>query len=191
MLARMRWLVLYLRSRQVLAGVGVAFVCAAGITALTGDSVSLRAVMAVFTVTVVTSVAAAALAGPDPALDRTAALDWRLRRAAHVVAIGALAVVLGVVVGPAAETEVVVRNAVGLTGLSALGIAVLGGGLAWCLPTAWTGVSVSALMAGRPPVAPLVTWQLQPAGTAAATVTAALLGVAGLLVYALRGPRAQ
>lgn len=182
---------LYLRSRQVAVGAGTALACAAGIAVLTDDSVLIQEVMALLTVTAVAAVTAPALAGSDPALDRTAARDWRVRRTAHVVAIGVLAVVLGVVVGPPVAAELVVRNAIGLTGLAALGVTVLGGGLAWCLPMVWTVVAMGALMAGSPPVAPLLTWPLQPPDTTAATVAAGALGAVGLLVYAVRGPRVQ
>ncbi|HEX6351635.1 hypothetical protein [Actinophytocola sp.] len=181
----MKWLVLYLRSRQVLVGAATAVACAAGITALASESM-----VTLFTVAVVTSVAATGLAGPDPALERTAALDWRPRRVAHVALIAVAAALLGTI-GPATETEVLVRNAIGLTGLAALGVTVLGGGLAWCLPMVWTVVALSVSMAGRPPVAPLVTWPLQPPDTTAATVAAGGLGIGGLLVYAVRGPRTQ
>lgn len=182
---------LYLRSRQVAAGTGVAVACVLGLGRLTGTTEPIRLMLAVFGVAVVCAVTATGLAGQDPALDRTAARDWRGRRATHVVAIGGLAVVLGVTAGPPVATEVVVRDAVGLTGLAALGATVLGGGLAWCLPMAWSVVAVSAFLASAPPAAPLVTWPVQPVGTTTATIAAGALGLAGLLVYAVRGPRAQ
>jgi hypothetical protein len=186
-----RWLVLYLRSRQVAAGAGVALACVAGLRLLAGDSPIFQEMLAVLAVALVATVAAAGLAGVDPALERTAALDWRVRRSTHVVAVGVLTAVLGVVVGPPMSAEVVVRDAVGLTGLAALGVTLLGGGLAWCVPVTWTVVAVSAWLAARPPVAPLVTWPFQPPATTAATVAAWTLGLGGLLVYAARGPRAQ
>lgn len=187
----MRGLVLYLRSRQVVAGAGIALACVAGLGLLAADSPGLRLVQAVFAVVVVTSVTATGLAGPDPALDRTASLDWRWRRATHVVAVGALAAVLGVVAGPPAPAAIVLRDAVGLAGLAALGATVLGAGLAWCLPVGWAVAAVAALMASEPAVAPLLTWPVQPPGTTSATVAAWALGLAGLLVYMARGPRTQ
>lgn len=187
----MRWLVLYVRSRQLAVGAGTALACMVGLGLLAGDSAGLQQVMAVFAAAAVVSVTATGLAGPDPALERTAALDWRGHRVAHVLAIGVLTVVLGVTLGPSVVTEVVVRNAVGLAGLAALGATVLGAGLAWCLPMAWTVVAVSALLGSHPVVVPPLTWLVQPPGTTAATVAAVVVGVAGLLVYAVRGPRAQ
>lgn len=186
----MRFLVLYLRSRQVAIGVGIALVCVVGFGLMAGDTPYFQLVLAVFGLAAATAVTAIALVGQDPALERTAALDWRWRRALHVVAIGGLAVALGIV-GPPLATELVVRNAIGLAGLAALGVTVLGGGLAWCLPMAWTIAAVSALMASQPAAAPLVTWLVQPPDTTAATVAAGVLGLGGLLVYAIRGPRVQ
>ena len=187
----MRWLTLYLRSRQVAAGAGVALACVVGISLLAGDNPTLQLVLALFAVMAVTAVTATGLAGPDPALERTAALSWWWRRAAHVVAIGVLAAVLGVLAGPPVTTEVAVRDAVGLTGLAAVGATVVGGGLAWCVPMVWTVAAVGALLASNPPAAPLLTWLVQPPATTAATVAAGALGLGGLLAYALRGPRIQ
>ena len=184
----MRWLALYLRSRQVVAGVAVAAASVTGFGLLAGDREHVRLLLAMFAVTVVCAVTATGLAGPDVALERTAARDGRLRRATHVAAIGGLAVVLGVTAGPPVATDVLVRDAVGLTGLAALATTLLGGGLAWCLPAGWSVVATAAMLAARPTPAPLVTWPVQPAGTAAATVAAAVLGLAGLLAYTVLGP---
>jgi hypothetical protein len=166
---------------------------ALGLLAAGSDTAFPRLVLALFAVTVVVSVAATSLAGPDPALERTAALDWRVRRAVHVVAVGAVTAgavaALGVLTDVPAD--VVVRNAAGLTGLAALGVVALGGGLAWCVPVTWTVVAVTALLASRTPPAPLLTWPVQPGGTGAATLAAYVLGAAGLGAYALAGPSAR
>jgi hypothetical protein len=55
----------------------------------------------------------------------------------------------------------------------------------------WTVTAVGALLASNPPAAPLLTWLVQPPATTAATAAAGMLGLGGLLVYAIRGPRAQ
>jgi hypothetical protein len=184
-----RWAALYVRSRRAAASTGVALASAAaiGLLAAASDTETTRLVLALFAVTVVVSVAATSLAGPDPGLDRTAALDWRPRRAAHVVVVGVLAAGAVASLGVVAA-DVVVRNAAGLTGLVALGVTVLGGGLAWCVPVAWTAVGVTVLLATREPGAPLLTWLVQPGESGAATVAACVLGVAGLAAYALAGP---
>jgi hypothetical protein len=86
---------------------------------------------------------------------------------------------------------VAVRNAAGLTGIAALGVTLLGGGLAWCVPVGWTAFCVAALMVSREPGAPLLTWLVQPSGTDAATVAAGVLAVGGTVAYALLGPPAR
>ena len=193
----MRLLTLYVRSRQAALSTGMALaaVAALGLLATTTDTEMTRSVLALFAVTVAVSVAATSLSGPDPALERTAALDWRWRRAVHLLALGAVTAGAVAIVGAMAEVpgEVVVRNAVGLTGLAALGATTLGGGLAWSVPVGWTVIGVAGLLASRIPPAPLLTWPVQPAGTGAATVAAVVLGAAGLVAYALAGPslRAQ
>lgn len=184
-----RWVVLYLRSRQLALGAGVALAAVVGLGLLAGANPESRLLLAVFAVTVGVAVTASGLAGPDAALERTAALDWRWRRAAHVVATGGLTSALCVLAGPQAATEVLVRDAIGLSGLAALGAAVLGGGLAWWVPLVWVVAAMSMFMTSQPPVAPALTWPFQPPDTPAATVAAGVLGLAGLLVYAVRGPR--
>lgn len=186
----MRWLALYARSRRVASttGVALASVAALGGLAAAADPGITRVVLALFAVTVVVSVAATSLAGPDPSLERTAALDWRVRRSVHVVAVGAVAAVAVLGVAADVPSDVVVRNAVGLTGLAALGVVVLGGGLAWCVPMTWTVAGVTAILAAPTPPVPLLTWLVQPGGTNAATVAACVLGAAGLVAYALAGP---
>jgi hypothetical protein len=189
-----RWLVLYVRSRQLAASTATALaaVAALGGLAATTDAPPLRLVLALFAVTVAVSVAAPSLAGPDVSLERAAALDWRVRRTVHLLAVGVVAAGAVAALG-VTEADVVVRDAVGLTGLAALGVTTLGGGLAWCVPVGWTVVGVTALLASRTPPAPLLTWPVQPGGTGAATIAACVLGAAGLVAYALAGPstRAQ
>ncbi|MCS0639806.1 hypothetical protein NX801_30055 [Streptomyces sp. LP05-1] len=71
------------------------------------------------------TVLSAGLGGQDPALDRTAAIRWIPRRAAHVLLGGAVtgAVLLAVRASDAdrATTALVVRDSAGLMGLAALG----------------------------------------------------------------------
>jgi len=183
--------VLYVRSRRVAASTAIALASVAALTALAvlSDVEFTRTVLALFAVTVVVSVAATSLAGPDPALERTAALDWRLRRTAHAVAVGVVAssvAVLGVATDVPAD--MMVRNVIGLTGLATLGVTMFGGGLAWCVPMAWTVAGVTAVLATRTPPAPLLTWLVQPADSGAAMVAAGVLCAAGLVAYALAGP---
>ena len=184
----MRWLALYVRSRRAVTSTATALASAVALALLTAwsDAEITRVVLALFAVTAVVSVAATSLAGPDVDLERTAALDWRWRRTVHAVAVGVVAAASVAALGM--PSDVVVRNAIGLTGLAALGVVVLGGGLAWCVPMTWTVAGVTTVLATRTPPAPLLTWPVQPAGTGAATVAACVLGVAGLVAYALAGP---
>jgi hypothetical protein len=178
--------VLYLRSRQVPVTTPVAVACAVGLSLPDHTAPEFEQLMALFAVAAVVAVAGIALGTPDPALDRTAALPLHRHRVLHLLGVGILAAGSGLLLGPA---NVVVRNAVGLTGLTALAVVLFGGGLAWSLPLGWTVLTALASLApGRPP-APLVTWPFQPAGTTAATVTAYVLGGMGVLAYARNGPR--
>jgi hypothetical protein len=183
----MRLLSLYLRSRQVPVNSLVAAACAVGISIPEYTSTALNRLVALLAITAVVSVAATGFGAPDPALDRTAAMPWGRWRAAHVLAVGALAAGLGTLLAP---SDVVVRNATGLTGLAALAVTVLGGGLAWSLPLTWTVVTAVPALTGQVPGAPALTWPFQPAGTTAATVAACVLGGSGAVAYALAGPRA-
>jgi hypothetical protein len=118
------------------------------------------------------------LGGQDLALDRTAAIRWVPRRAAHVLLAGAVvaAVLLTVqTMGTSmATTAFVVRDSAGLTGLAALGATLSGGQYAWTLPFAWLSFS---FFAPPPTSAPMrvAMWMLLPPGTAAGTWTALVL----------------
>lgn len=179
-------MMLYLRSRQVAPSVLVAVACAVGLSLPTYTSEHFAHLMALFSVAAVASVAGTSLGTPDPALDRTAALPWHWRRVGHVLAVCALATGLGLLLGPA---ELVVRDAIGLTGLAALAVTTLGGGLAWSLPLTWSVVAAMTAQGSENPAAPLLTWPVQPADTTAATVAAGVLGGAGLVAYVFAGPR--
>jgi hypothetical protein len=179
-------LALYLRSRQVALGALIAAACAVGLSLPDYDSPATTQLMALFAVAAVAAVAGTGLGTPDPDLDRTAALPWHWRRTTHVLAVAALAAGLGTLLGP---SDVVARNAIGLTGLAALAVTLLGGGLAWALPLTWTAVVALIAVTVPEPGAPLLTWPIQPAGTTAATVAAVVLGIVGALAYALAGPR--
>jgi drug/metabolite transporter (DMT)-like permease len=190
----MRWLTLYLRSRRVpaaLLGAGGLMALMWTLWSVSSDSRTASVAMVVLSVLLLVAALTATLAGPDDALEATAAFAWRPRRAAHLLA--AFLVVAGLLLatlptgagfGPAA---LVVRDAAGLLGLTALGAATIGTARAWCLPLAWTLGAVlypqDAAVAGR-----ILTWPAQAPVSTAATVTAALLAIAGLGAYAVAGP---
>ncbi|GAB3144458.1 hypothetical protein GCM10027290_22870 [Micromonospora sonneratiae] len=189
----MRWLTLYLRSRRV----PVALATALGSTVVMwvlGSVVSdgpPGVTMVVLTVLLLVVALTATLGGPDEELDRTAALPWAPRRVTHLLA--ALAVVVGLPLlthltgtsfGPA---WLVIRDAAGLLGLTALGAPLLGAGRAWFVPLGWT-LAATVYPATGHLLGEILTWQSQAPGSTPAAVTAVLLAVGGLIAYAIAGP---
>ena len=179
----MRWLTLYARSRQIPLAVA-----AAVLTTFTVWSISdppnprIAALALIATIAVLST----GLTGQDPHLDRTAALRWLPRKAAHVlfIAITAAALLLAFTTD-LAPTAVVLRDSAGLTGLAALAATTIGGTYAWAPPTAW--FAVAAFIPPTDDTATTVTtWMFQPADTPAATWTAVVLAVAGTTAYAVR-----
>ncbi|MEV1069365.1 hypothetical protein [Streptomyces sp. NPDC050263] len=190
----MRWLTLYARSRQVPVSLAAVVIAAVAVWALArgggeGPGDPRLPVLVLATGAMAASIG---LSGQDLALDRTAAIRWAPRRAAHVLLAGAVvgAVLLTVqsMGADMATTAFVVRDSAGLMGLAALGAALSGGQYAWTLPFAWLSFS---FFAPPPTSAPMqvATWMLLPAGTAVGTWTALVLTVAGTAAYAVAGPR--
>ncbi|MEU0689984.1 hypothetical protein [Streptomyces uncialis] len=189
-----RGLTLYARSRHVPASLAVVVIGAVAVWVLArigggspGDS-RLSALVLVAGATAVAS----GLGGQDLALDRTAAIRWMPRRAAHVllggVLIGAVLLAVQAVSGQQTAPAFVVRDSAGLMGLVALGAAWCGRQYAWTLPFAW--LSFALVVPPAPDAATQVlTWMLLPSGTAAGTWTAVVLAVVGTAVYAVGGPR--
>ncbi|MFI5935324.1 hypothetical protein [Actinoplanes sp. NPDC051494] len=190
----MRGLTLYLRSRRVPA----ALLSAAGsavlmwsLTMAFAESRDADPALVVLTVLLIVAAVTVTLAGPDEALDRTASLAWQPRRAAHLLAAVALVLALllptlltGARFGPAG---LVLRDAAGLFGLTALGAVTIGVARSWFLPLGWTLI---ALIFTHPDTTAgqILTWQSQAPGNVPAALTAAAFAVAGLLAYALTGP---
>ncbi|MEU4560778.1 hypothetical protein AB0F72_20560 [Actinoplanes sp. NPDC023936] len=190
----MRLLTLYLRSRRAPA----ALLGAAGGTALMwalwsilSDSRSAGPQMVVLTVLLLVVALTATLGGPDDALEATSAFSWVPRRAVHllvaflvVVALVLVTLLTGARFGPAG---LVVRDAAGLLGLTALGAATAGVARSWFVPLGWTLTAAlfpqAETLAGR-----VLTWQAQEPGSTAAAVTAGALAVSGLIAYAMTGP---
>jgi hypothetical protein len=197
----MRWLALYLRSRSAPAALAAALGTIAALWWLHHaiDRPQPRPLLALLAAVAGTAAIAPGLAGADHDLDRTAAIAWLPRRAAHLTT-GA-AVVAGLLAAtaltgdPLARTEPIVRDVIGLGGLIALGAATVGAARAPLLPVTWTLLVLrfSPALGGTPPTRPgyrqALTWMIQPAGTTSATAAAVLLGVAGTLAYAVFGSR--
>jgi hypothetical protein len=183
-----RWLALYLRSRQVPAALTVT-VGATVLLWLVGrtNPHAPGAPWAVLAVGLGLGVLGTGLVGADPALERTAAINWPLRRLIHIVA--AVAVVDALVVATdLAPVGVVLRDAAGVGGLTALAATALGRQLAWLPAITWTG---GAAVIGAPiqPILQVLTWPIQPADSGIAIVVAVVLGIVGALTHAAIGAR--
>ncbi|WP_329010102.1 hypothetical protein OG271_26855 [Micromonospora rifamycinica] len=190
-----RWTALYARSRRVPAAItaSAALVAVlAGVWRLFSDSPTTPSSLAVGVGLLVLAPLIPTLSGDDDAIESTAALPWPPRRAAHLVALFAGAVVL-LTVAAALGCEFgtgwqIVRNSAGLTGLIGLGAALVGTQLAWLVPVVWTCIQVMGGAAAADGIGrQLLFWQLQPDTSRAAGVLAVVLAVAGVLTYAIRG----
>ncbi|MFF0107993.1 hypothetical protein [Streptomyces hirsutus] len=190
----MRWLTLYARSRQVPASLAAVVISAVAAWALARDGSEVPGDPRLPVLVLATGAMAASigLGGQDLALDRTAAIRWVPRRAAHVLLAGAVVGTVLLTVQTMGEdmatTAFVVRDGAGLMGLVALGAALSGGPYAWTLPFAWLSYSFFAPPPTSVPMQ-VATWMLLPPGTAAGTWTALVLMVAGTAAYAVAGPR--
>jgi hypothetical protein len=186
----MRWAVLYARSRQVPAASAALVVAICGMWFLGRDAWD--TILVALALTAGLAVAAIGLSGQDTDLDRTAALVWPVRRFAHLALLGVVAgaLVLGMQeLGPSAvEVSVVVRDAAGLAGLIGLAATVAGGQFGWTLPLTWCAVALFVPRDGST-VSHVTAWLLQPPGTAAATWTAVVLAVLGVVSYTGWGGR--
>ncbi|QXE34770.1 hypothetical protein KQY30_11260 [Streptomyces sp. GMY02] len=189
----MRWLTLYARSRQVPASLAVVVISAVAAWALARDGVEgpVDPRLPVLVLAMGAMAVSVGLGGQDLALDRTAAIRWAPRRAAHVLLAGAVVGAVPAVqtMGESmATTAFVVRDSAGLMGLVALGAAISGRQYAWTLPFAWLVFSFFVPSGTSVPTR-VATWMLLPPGTAAGTWTAVVLTVVGTAAYAVAGPR--
>lgn len=190
----MRWLTLYARSRRVPASLAAVVISAVAVWALSrgGDEGPGDPRLPALVLAAGVMAASTGLGGQDLALDRTAAIRWVPRRAAHVLLAGAVVGTVLLTVQTMGESlatvAFVVRDSAGLMGLAGLGAALLGGRHAWTLPFAWLVFSFLAPPATSAPMR-VATWMLLPPGAAAGTWTALVLTVAGTAAYAVAGPR--
>ncbi|MGW7411283.1 hypothetical protein [Streptomyces sp. NPDC054863] len=190
----MRWLTLYARSRQVPLSLAVVLLSATAVWALAriGGGVPTDPRLAALILTAGATALSVGLGGQDLALDRTAAIRWMPRRAAHVllggVCIGAALLAVQAMSGEPVSPSLVVRNSAGLMGLVALGAAWCGRQHAWILPVAWLSFSF-VVPASTGVVTQALTWMLLPADLPVATWTVVVLAVTGTAVYTVGGPR--
>jgi hypothetical protein len=187
----MRLLSLYLRSRQVPIALAAAFAATAGIWLVgVSSSAQARPTLAVLAIGFGVAVFGTGLGGADPDLERTAALRWPPLRAAHVFGV-MVVVAVAVIATGLAPVEVVLRDAFGLAGLTALGAVVLGKQLSWCFPLAWAGGASVVPPMAEPAIIQVLTWPVQPSSSTTALVTALVAGATGLMSHAVAGSRRQ
>lgn len=136
------------------------------------------------------------LTGPDPDLDRTAALPWPTRRALHLTL--AALVVLGLLLSVAGTTHgygepaALARNCAGALGLISLGATTLGSARSWFYLVPFITIPPFVPISrttGDGVLGQILSWPLQPAESTAAGTTAAVLLVLGAAGYILRGSR--
>ncbi|MQS15914.1 hypothetical protein F7Q99_31110 [Streptomyces kaniharaensis] len=188
----MRWLMLYARSRQVPTSAAAVALVALAAWAFNQDGAGSMEGIAVLVLTANVAAASVGLGGQDSALDRTAAIRWMPRRAAHVLLAGAVAgaallavQAAGVGLAPAA---LVVRDSAGLIGLAALGAVLCGAQFAWTLPIGW--LAFTLLVPVPPGIAGEVGgWMIISPATTASAATAWALLATGTVLYAAAGPR--
>ncbi|MEU4557495.1 hypothetical protein AB0F72_03855 [Actinoplanes sp. NPDC023936] len=180
---------LYLRSREVPAGVLCAVPAMVAVAWLgSGPAESRHAVTAAaLAVALGVAVLGHGLGGPDSTLDATAAIRWAPRRALHLAAILVVAAAVVAIV-TTAPVAVVLRDAAGFTGLAALAAALFGRRLAWTLPVVTGCVSAGIPAVPEPFALYLLTWAGQPPDSPVALTTALIFAVAGAAMYVTRGP---
>jgi hypothetical protein len=184
-----RWLILYARSRQVPASLA-AMATAVTLLWLVADDGAPR--LAALALAAAVTTAAIGLSGQDLHLDRTAAIRWLPRRAAHVLLIGTVSaaalLALQAIGTDLAPTAFVLRDTAGLVGLAALAATAFGGQHAWTIPIGWFAVALFIPPSDELGVR-IATWMLLPPDTPVATWTAWGLAAVGTAVYAVSGPR--
>ncbi|MEU8887899.1 hypothetical protein [Streptomyces sp. NPDC048442] len=190
----MRWLTLYARARQVPASLAVVVLSALVVWALArlGGGGPADPRLAALILAAGATAFSVGLGGQDLALDRTAAIRWMPRRAAHLllagVLIGGVLLAVQTMSGQPASPSLVARNAAGLMGLVALGAAWFGGQYAWVLPVAWLSFSL-IVPPGTDVATQILAWMMLPPGTEAGSWTALVLAATGFAVYTVRGPK--
>lgn len=194
----MSFLILYLRSRQIpmaLAG-AVGCVGALWVSALASERLAVEAKLGLFAVVGATGAAGISLSTADIDLDRSAAIAWLPRRAAHIAALIAAVIGVAVLTVPAGHelgtAGQFVRNSIGMGGLVALGAVTVGGSLAWTVPLTWTLLGLTLLASPWPAdlatLQQVATWMTQPMESIPAAITAWIIGGCGVLAYAILGP---
>ncbi|MFD4676065.1 hypothetical protein ACFWNN_40510 [Lentzea sp. NPDC058450] len=186
----MRPLALYAKSRNVPSALVVLpVVVLIAWSALRSPWTPLSASLTSLAAVLVTTVG---LAGQDPELDRSTAVPWPLWRLAHlllatITATAAVLLVQELGYEPF-SAAFVVRDTAGMIGLAGLAAAVAGARLAATAPVLWWAVA-AIMPPGESLTSRIVTWPLGSPDDAATTWTAALLFLAGITAYSVKGSR--
>jgi hypothetical protein len=189
---------LYAASRRIPLAVTVIAACAVGLRiTLLGHwdaygALQLPLVIETAAATAVAATAASSLGEPERVGGR-----WlpylRLISTAALTALAASALMAAAATGAhlAGGSIDVMRNVAGITGLSLLCAAVLGGGLSWTGPTAYLVAGVYALYTQwhGPALTTPWLWPARPPHDLGGALCAGLVFVAGLAVITLRGAR--
>ncbi|WP_328947086.1 hypothetical protein OG259_14120 [Streptomyces sp. NBC_00250] len=130
---------------------------------------------------------------PSDELDRTAVRAWWPRRLAHLLVPAALATLLFALAVPGHADEfgvlAVVRNTLGLMGMTAAAAAVVGARLSWLPPAFFVGTVYLAAPSRPGGAAQWWAWVMQPGPQGGAWTMAVGAFVAGTGLYAWRGVR--
>jgi hypothetical protein len=189
----MRYVTLHLRARRVPAATVATLVISMGawlVWFFASDERQAGPPLAAVTVMLACVAASVTFGSDDEDLDRTAALSWPRLRAIHLLVtvsllIGLFTTTLATAVQFGSFTFVV-RDVVGLLGLTTLCAVALGAQRAWFAPVCW---SVITLFWGGPTTnhgMQVLTWMTQPVEATASMATALALAVIGTGVY-IRG----
>ncbi|WP_436735662.1 hypothetical protein [Streptomyces sp. BBFR102] len=184
---------LFLRSRRVPGAVGGAVAATFLtwlLTAASAGAGEVGGIVIALTVLLLVTALTVTLGGQDDRLDRTAARRWGVLRMLHLTAIlGCVLALLVVTLFTATRFGpfgAVVRDTVGLLGLTALGAVAAGTARSWFLPLGWT--LGAAAFQGTGTAAEVLAWQTQAADSRPAAVVAGVLAVVGFAAYVSRGP---
>ncbi|QGZ50943.1 hypothetical protein GPZ77_23500 [Streptomyces sp. QHH-9511] len=139
------------------------------------------------------SVVGTSLYAPSDELDRTSALRWPLRRAAHVLALTALAGALLRLAVPghpeAFGGPAIVRNTLGSVGVAAAAAAIVGARLSWLPVTVYLGSVYLTAPSAPGGAAAVWAWPMQPGPQVSAWAVAVGAFAAGTALLATRGAR--
>ena len=192
----MRLLVLYSSSRRLPTAALVALLGALALDlagwAFWQGHVDIRSTS--FAITLGVAAASVGLVGADVMLERTAALRWWPRRAAHLIALGVVVTgfalaAAGMLRSPAIPAEVIMRDVAGQVGLLGIGAVLLGGSFGWVVPLVSMMLPNLPIISHDTTLGMGLTWLVQPSQSSTANLTGFIAAAVGLLAYSILGCR--